>query len=308
MRNGIKKNKKAQMFTLIAILLLSLLLISFEVYSMVNQRESIQTRISSMNNYLFSVEKNLQRQMYISGFRIIFLAEDQITKTGDYIDVNSFFNEAFFNGTVAGTPNSIMVGATYNDLINSINQKAEKINVNVVMINPSLVISQDDPWNIKLTLVSNFVIEDKSNLARWEKQQITSEYIPIEKFEDPLFIVNTNAKILRKINRTIYQGIYAENTSVINLLDHLNKGYYAANPSAPSFLKRLAGNFSPDSNGIESFVNIPQLSQQGVPTPDKSCVDYIYFSGISPEYQAVSGMPEWFRLDTNHLAFYNVSG
>lgn len=300
-------NNKAQIFTLATIIILGLLFASFEIFSITQHREAIKTRVSTMDSFLFSIEQNLQRQMYISGFRIIFLAEDSIAKNGTYINVNSFFNEAFFNGSINGLHQEIMDGATYSDIFNSISQKAENINVNISLLNSSIIITQEDPWNVKFILISSFVMQDKTGLAKWEKTQIISANIPVENFEDPIFIINTNALISRKINKTIYQGIYTNGNDVANLLDHLNKGYYAANPLAPSFLNRLSGNFSADSNGIESFVKISDLAQQGLPTFEKSAVDYIYFSSSNPEAHQVSGMPSWFRLDRDHLSFYNAT-
>jgi len=305
------KNKKAQLFTILAILIIFLMFISFELFSFVNERNVVKERVSNMDSFLFSVEKNLERQVYISGFRILFLAENEITSSGNYINVESFFNEAFFNGTVNGDSNiSILKGATYPDLITSINQKASKINVNITLKNSVINISQSDPWNINFTMVSDFLMQDKNNLAKWEKQQTISAIVPISEFEDPLYTVNTYAKISRKINRTIYEGDYTDGNNVTNFLLHVNNHYYSANPFAPSFLKRLEGNLSADINGIESFVKVPDLSQQGLPTSEKSTIDYIYFSSDNPTYYSVSGMQSWFKIDNqdNHTEKYNVSG
>lgn len=261
-----------------------------------------------MDSFLFSIEENLQRQMYISGYRITFLAEDYITRTGNYTNINLFFNQAFFNGTVSGVHNDIMNGATYSDLVSSINQKASKLNVNITLSNPRIIIAQSDPWHINFTLTSDFTMEDKSKLARWDKQQTISSYIPVENFEDPIYIINTNAKVSRKINKTIYEGIYVENGNVANLLSHVNHDYYTAHNDSPSFIKRLSGDFSADKNGIESFVDISQLFQQGVSVTTKSVVDYIYFSSNTPSYYSVAGMPSWFKIDDAHITKYNVTG
>jgi len=305
-------NKKAQIFTLLAIFIISLMFISFRVFSIAEFRESTSTRISTMGNFLDSIEKNLERQMFISGFRIIFLAENQVTVTGTYIlSVNDFFNEAFFNGTVAGQSSDILNGATYTDLINSINNNAKKINVDITLKNSNIFLSMEDPWNVKFTLVSDFVMEDKSGLAKWEKQQNISALIPIEGFEDPMFIINTNALVSRKINQTIYDGIYANGSDVTNLLSHVNDGLYVEHTGAPNFLQRFEGDLTsdPGGNGIESFVNINELSQQGLPTSTKSTIDFIYFSSENPPHNGVQGMPSWFKIDNqdNHHAKYNVT-
>jgi len=302
-------NKKAQLFTLFSILLIFLTFVSFEIFSSLHEREVIKTRVSTMNSFLNSIEKNLERQVYISGFRILFLAENDITSTGNYIDVDSFFNEAFFNGSINGNSNqSILLGATYSDLINSINQKAKKINVNITLANSQIEVTQVDPWNVKFSLISDFIMQDREELARWEKEQIISAFIPVAGFEDTLYTVNTYAKVSRKINQTPYEGNYTNGVDISNLLNHVNNNYYSASSSAPSFLNRLEGNFSSDSNGIESFVNIPEIDTQGIPTLTKSDIDYIYFSSNNPVYYSVLGMPSWFRVDneSNHLEKYGV--
>ena len=90
------KNKKAQLFTLVAIALIILFFAGYEIYSVSNERVSINKRIETMNSFLFSLEKNIGREVYISGFRTIFLAEDRIAKTGSYIpNMNNFLNDAF---------------------------------------------------------------------------------------------------------------------------------------------------------------------------------------------------------------------
>lgn len=306
-----KMNNRGQIFTIIAILIISLMFVSFELFSFIHERNVVKTRVSTMNNFLFSIEENLERQMYISGFRILFLAENEITSNGVYIDIEDFFNEAFFNGTVNGdSNNSILLGATYSDLISSLNQKSSKINVDIVLTNTTIDVSQEDPWFVKFTMTSDFTMEDKEDLARWDKQQIISALIPVVGFEDPTYIVNSYAMLSRKIIQTPYERNYISGTDVTNLLSHVNNGYYAANSFAPSFLNRLEGNFSADENGIESFVEIPELSQQGLPVSTKSVVDYIYFSSDNPTYYSVSGMPSWFKIDSedNHTTKYNVGG
>lgn len=221
-------NKKGQLFTVIAILLILLTFVSFEFFSFLQQNKSIKTRVSTMDAFLFSAEENLERQIFISGFRVIFLADNRIISTGGYIsDVNGFFNEAFFNGTVAGQAETlIMPGARYTDIIKSLNTKAAKINVNITLSNSVFLVEQNDPWNVNITLVSDFVMTDKGGLARWEKTQVISTMVSVTFFLDPVSIINRNPTKIDKI-------LYEENTN------------------APSFLMRLGGDLTADVNGIE---------------------------------------------------------
>ena len=302
-------NKKAQLFTLVVTMLALLLFISFELYSILQSQHTIKERVKTMNNFLYALEKNMERRMYIIGFRMIFLAENEIATKGHYINPQEFFQEAFFNGTVEGKTNSFLEGATYDDLIESINQKANKINVRINITNSVINFSQEDPWRVKFTMDSHFIMEDKSGLARWEKDQHLVTYIPITTFEDPIFIVDTLGKVSRKINQTIYEGEYRSGNDSTNLSLHVENGLYAANPYAPSFLKRLAGDLSADENGIESFVVLPELSKQGLAVKNKSCIDYIYFSQRNPPIQSVEGMPSWFLIDSedNHTTKYQIT-
>jgi len=87
--------------------------------------------------------------------------------------------------------------------------------------------------------------------------------------------------------------------------------YYIASPNrGSSFLDRLQGDFSADANGVESLVNLQELSQKGIAAkPGKSIVDYIYFSNENPASCVVdSGLPSWFRLDDPlHTGIYQAS-
>ena len=297
-------NKKAMFFTILSILLLSLFLLSYTSYSLIqNQRESINKRVTTINNFVFSLEKDLPRQLYISGYRAMFLFEKTIAETGVYIsNINSSFNEIFFNGTLSSVEQSLMQGATYPDMVDLLNQRANKINVNVSFSSPQIFITQDSPWEIKVTLISNIFITDLGNLASWNKTQTSVSYIPIQSFDDPIYTINTNSKVINKINKTPYTSF-----NIANLTSHLENSYYIASPLAPSLLDKLEGKTSANENGIESLVYLPKLSAQGITIQDKSAVDYIYFSSNNPSASQVTGMPSWFKLDSPHLSVYGVS-
>ncbi|MFH1365691.1 MAG: hypothetical protein ABIH28_03845 [archaeon] len=299
---GLKRNKKAMFFTLFALVLLSLFLISSTLYIVISDRDSTSKRIETMNGFVFSVEQNLPRQIYISGYREIFLLEKQIADTGEYIsELNSKFEELFYNGSISQIEQEIMLGATFSDINNSINEKAKKMNMNADISSPSISFTQEDPWNVKITFNSRLLLKDNAGLASWDKNLEIISYIPIVNFGDPLYIVSTNGKVTNKINKTIYESF-----EIPNLILHNQKMYYKASTTAPSFLDRLQGINNANENGIESLVYLPALSQQGIAIKDKSCVDYIYFSSNNPAFQPIDGMPSWFKLDIGHLGDYST--
>jgi len=309
-----KMNKRGVFFTILVIAILSLFLVSYSAISLVKNRESINKRIDSMNNFVQLVEEDMPRKLYISSFRVIFLLLNRVIKNGTYIDdVNFRFNETFFNGSVYGElqPVNMTEGVIYSEILEDLNEKASKVNINVTMINPKMEISQEDPWNVRVFFSANLLIEDRSNLATWNRYFSQIVYVPIENFEDPIYIVETNSSVSNSINKTIYDSFY-DPGDTSNLSGHITNGYYIASTSGPSFLDRFEGNLSARSPyGIESLVNLNELESQGIPTFQKSIVDYIYFNETdNPASCRITGMLSWVRLDDedDHWDIYNVTG
>jgi hypothetical protein len=300
------------MFTLLAIALIGLLLLSFNVYSAIREKQVVQRRVETMDSFLHALEQTLNKQAYIAGFRIIFLADSKIIENGAYIsNMQDFMNEAFFNGTVSGVNVSLMNGITYNGIVDSLNDKASKINVNVTLADTNISMTQEDPWNVKFTISTNFVMTDRQGLARWNKTQNSSGIISIINFEDPVYVKNSNG-LSKKINRTIYEGHYNSSGNLANLSLHFQRGYYTNNSIAPSFLKRLSGDLSSDPNGIETFVDTSLLDEsiknKFDSTRTKTVVDYIYFNtAISTPGYTVTGMPAIFRIDDGHKPIYQLT-
>lgn len=298
--------KKGIFFTILVILIFSLFLASFTFYSGIKERKAAQKRIESMNGFLNSVEEDLPRKLFVSGFRSIFLIETKITETGQYSsNLDGNLQEIFFNGTLNQQPQDLMIGATFPELEQDIMDSARKINVNISLNNPSLSISQQDPWNVAFALTVNIVMEDRGGLASWNKTKTLVGLIPVENFEDPVYIVNTNGLVVNKIIKEPFP-YFVNGSDISNLLNHSENSYYAESPDAPSFLDRLQGVITESPNGIESLVNLQELSQRGINVQDKSVVDHIYFSAGNPGACHVPGMPSWFKLDDEHLSLYQA--
>lgn len=297
-------NRKGIFFTSIAILLISLLLITYTVYSKADERKSIQRRIETMNTFVHSLEEDISRKVFIAGFRSIFTFENKIIETGSYIpDVSAGFQEMFFNGSLNGIAQPIMNGATMTDITSSINAISGKVNINVTLSNPNIIIDQTDPWNVRVRLTGNLTIKDSSNLVSWKRELSSESFVPIEYFDDPIYTLSTGGIITQKINKTIYSQFDSA-----TLLIHTQSKYYKASAEAPSFIDRLQGNINLSSPyGVESLVDLQDLENKGVSISQKTIVDHIYFSSSSTSYCHVSGTPSWFYLDNNHLPSYNAT-
>ncbi|MFA5060865.1 MAG: hypothetical protein WC494_00940 [Candidatus Pacearchaeota archaeon] len=299
-------NKKGIFFTILAIILLSLLLISTGIYSVFQDRSSINSRINTINNFIFSLEKDISRQGYIAGYRAILSLGDYITSTGSFLnDSEQSIREAILNGTIENKTLNLMEGYTLPELNLRISEFAKKMNIEINYSLKNLSVSQDSPWEVKIDIEMEILIKDTDNLASWNKTENISSRIKIVDFEDPLYIIGTKGLIANKIKETSYEP-FVSGSNVSNLFAHVNSSSYIASPLAPSFLNRLEGNLTADINGIESLVYLPRLSSQGLATKEKSVVDYIYFSEYDPESYHVQGMPTWFRIDYEHLGVYGV--
>ncbi len=299
-------NKKGIFFTLTVIAAISLFLIGYTFYVNFGDRSTTHERINTLNTFIFSTEENLERQIFISGFRALFIMQTEAVEKGIYIpNATASFNELFFSGSFNGTTQPIMIGATFPDIKDAIQQKANKVNANINLNNPVIYITQSDPWNVDVVLKVNFDAQDQGKLVTWNKTQTYISKIPIKDFEDPLYLINTAGVITNKIEKTLFTF---NETNIANLNNHTTNKYYKANTQAPSYLNRLQGINNADSNGIESFVYIPQLSNQGIIIKDKTVVDYIYFSSNNPIACRITGMPSWFKIDQAHLTDYQLVG
>ena len=301
-------NKKAVFFTLITITILTLFATSYTTYSLFKNRESINNRITTLNNFVQSLEEDLPRQIYISGYRTIFLFNKRIVETSNYItDTQASIEELFFNGTLDGETQSLMNDATFTNLQNFLESNSEKINANIDLQNPTITISQNDPWNLKITFNTTLIIEDRGGLASWNKTSSINVLIPVVNFDDPIYAANTVGKVLNRINQTPYQTFVIGGDDT-NLTNHFQNSLYKESISAPSFLMRLEGNLSASPFGIESLVNPQKLADVGISAKYKSVVDYIYFSTDDPTKYTIPLVTNLILdNESNHLETYNVS-
>lgn len=112
------------------------------------------------------------------------------------------------------------------------------------------------------------------------------------------------------INQANYSIIYLDNLTdgvwSLPINQGLEQGYYSYfNESGPNFLQRLEANLNSSTNGLETWVNIPELEQAGIPVYDYSRIAYLYFSDYPGCYK-VRGLPDWFRIDWEHAVKYDL--
>ncbi len=311
-------NKKGIFFTLTAILLMALiLLISTYTYSfkLRDREEVISSRIDTINNFIKGIDSDLDREIYISGFRTILGMQDYMEEKGEFFNNSQeAFKEIFLYGKYGNETIDIMNDTSFTNWSNRMKDKAEELNIIINFTNVSFKVFQDEPWGIKINMIIKSEIKDVNGLAYWNYTFNKNNSISIIGFEDPLYTIGTYGKVSNIINKTPYEHfVIGNNTN--NLLNHLNRSYYKESTTAPDFLMRFSNNLSNSSYGIESMVNVQKLIDSGLTTKTKSVVDYIYFGNRSTSNLCINNtkadpdMPSWFRLDQddNHVSSYETS-
>ncbi|MCX6710327.1 MAG: hypothetical protein NTV63_05260 [Candidatus Woesearchaeota archaeon] len=315
---GKKVGKKGFFFTVIAIYLIAVLVFSASFqkrYELRKEGQVLSSRIKSMNDFVKDVDKDLERGLYISGFRTLMGLEEYMSSRGFFLnDTNSAFQEAFFNKSIGNYSIALLEGSSFSDWAYRINSHAEEMNLKVNFTFNNLTISQSSPWQVDIRINVSMHIWDVSGLASWHREKMIFSGISIIDLEDPLYSVNTYGRVANSIHKApSLDFVSGSDTSV--LLNHLNNSYYVSSVFAPSFLMRLSGNLSASPYGIESLVDVSELTSQGITAKTKSVVDYIYFSSRVTNYVCVDNalanpdMPSWFRLDPDdsHASFYEIS-
>lgn len=299
-------DKRGFFFTVLTIVLISLFLLTYGIYNEFQERTSEQKRVKTLNAFLQALEADLERQAYIMGFRAIFIIESRIGETGSYSSsVITQTNEIIKNGTLEGITQPLMIGATFNEIISAANEKALKLNAEINFTSPTITVFQTDPWNVIIQINSTMHLRDRNNKAAWILNKSIEVPIGVDNFEDPLYVLNTNGLVTNKITKTP-TTVFTQGSDVSALLAHVTNSYYTETSLAPNFINRLEGNLTPSPTGIESLVNLQELSGAGITVQDKTAVDHLYFSEQTPFSYRVQGMPSWFKIDSNHVALYDV--
>jgi len=300
-------NKKAFIFTSIVLIVLTLFFLSFTLRSP-DAEKTTKKRVETLDSLSKSLKKDMERNIYIAGYRTIFILEKKIVQTGTPISsVELAAEELFLNGTLNNNPEELMQGITFSEITSSLNLLAQKQNAQLQLQSPVFTISQSDPWHLNISLSISFNLSDNAKNAFWYTQETISSYIDIEHFEDPLYVIKTQGKITNNITRTPYTAFVSDN-NISNLNDHIINSYYLASSDAPSFIDRLEGKTTPNPNGIESLVNLQKFSQQEASVLDKAIIDHIYFSSSNPTAHQIQSLPSWAKVDDAHLSTYQVEG
>jgi len=297
-------NKRGIFFTVSAALLIGLALIAFVAFkSEPAGQQAIHTRVTTLDGFLRDAQRDMQRAFTISTFRGILALVQSVVETGEFVDdVNAAFHNAVINASYGNVTYALIENATMTEWADRLGDQAALVGIDLSVTFNSFSIQMNGPWTVMGTVNATIQLTDATGAAQFRVDQISTSEVSIIGFEDPLYAPNTLGRVTNIINQTPYSSF-----SAATLLDHAMEGYYIAHDDAPDYLLRLAGNVNSSANGIESLVDVEELSDNGVLVLARTAVDYLYWYNQSVSDCQVTGMPSWFYIDSTHEAVYDIS-
>jgi len=330
------------------LILISLSIIIFYFQTAETKIESTQRKIAleELHYFVENLKLDYEKALEISGTRAGTVLIGRILNSSenfaDYEMVpcdtskygikgsQSAMAELMLCGTLFGEKISEMENNTLMNWSNSVVRRGDvKIN-SLEIINVALAMY--DSWNIAAVSVLELSLSDKSELASFDGSINVVSLIPIENFEDPLYYLETHElDLVRKYKRCNYSN--SANGITINTWIN-DKCYHNSNESynGSCFFDRLEGRlklseeyltqsrayFANSEIGLESFASVSDLWMHNI-TLDfgkYTWVDYMYWQNVNGtckvtgtiNYAINSTQNITFRIDSRHVAKYNISG
>ena len=312
---AIKNNKKGILFTFIAILLITVLMMFLNPQTELSFNKDIpvvKTRVTKINNFVTDFENvYLPSIMRSTTYRALTALTYYMNVENSFLaNLQPAFKEVLFNGTINKNPIDIMDDNTLINWTNTIKASAEEtLNVNLNFNLTYVNIFQTTPWFIDIWLILSYSVS--SEIATWTRNDILIKTkLSVDNLYDPLYYVNTDGAYKKKINQI---DIKFDGWNVDNLSLFIGEeGYFHWQDSnAPNFLMRFTSDFSSSPCcGIESAVD---PSNPSIGDKVEIYLDYLYFNPSSnpvcTELYSITGLDSAFsdfKLDWSNVGKYLV--
>ncbi|MBI3051066.1 hypothetical protein HYY74_01275 [Candidatus Woesearchaeota archaeon] len=267
--------RKGIFFTLIAIMLMTILTIAFAPQEQVTHKDRVATvnlRVDTANDFVKRLKYSYMEESAETSGRHALLALVQFinrtTYLPDYNAVNTTFVEVFMNGSINGTPVEcyldtrlqppiknrdceplipsdyvVMRDRSFLSRMRAMeNASSEYLNIKVDFRDKAddyyVVFYQGNatgPWFVGINITANYSVD--AGLASWNVSQTVSVLVPIEGVMDPVYLVNASFNnTIRATNSTVW--------NLSNLSRLIHDQSYRQSPKAPSLFMRLYYNMS----------------------------------------------------------------
>ena len=296
-------NKRAVVFTFIAIALLSVILIAFLI-NVANKNTHVKiqdttVRIETLNSLTKSLGDELIPEAIRSSSNRAILSwlyfldhanNDTITQEflkTDNVNLNdnlknALIKESYYKDLNTKLPLSYMYdnkdksNYTLPAVLNELSNLANGSGVVFSYDDPStytFTITQTSPWEINVIVdIPRYEVSDSKKNIFWvfNDRQFSAK-LNIENYVDPFMLVYDNRSVT--INKTKITNFNIPQ----DFKNFYQRPEFIAHNDAPNFLSRIQGKFDPNINGIETV-----LDPLYFPNPNKySNVDFQYWNRIA---------------------------
>lgn len=312
-------NRRGVAYTVVAVILLIATASLFFAQSQRSAHEkhaAVAERIRAVDAFIDNFEADSRRAAYIAGFRSMIAMEQHMTTSGEYLsDPEETFKILFTTGNISAIHYIIMDNSSFNEYLDKVRVEARGQGVIFNATLKNLSLWQANPWSLLVNYTLTLNISDVRGTARWDTIQTFTGSVPIEDLRDPLYSVETLARVQHVIKRTNVSGFVndignANDTS--GLIAHYNNSFYAAHGRGPDILMRFAGDFSNSPYGIESLVDTQELFAQDLDVhASATIVDYKYFQALGADACNFVGdpdVPDRVKLALDDLDVYGIEG
>lgn len=312
-------NKKGFTYLISAIFLCAILfsvIVANDEYFFRDTQKIDSHRLVYMNDFVKGFNQDYERAIHIASFRTMVALEDYVASTGFFLNnTEESFKETVYNGTIEGKPIVIMNNSAIKDYISRVEDISSRLGITINITVLNIHLTQSDPWFIDVGAETRILINDSLNTAYWEYNKTFFVSVPTDNLRDPIYSTYTYNRLSNTIRKSNFTHLVGANNNTDNLTAHIENGYYIESDKAPNFIMRFENNLTPNENGIESIVNINDISDQDIVVyPERIKVDYIYFNSLnftkvcdfSPVNDTIENLE--FILTQDRLEMYEVDG
>ena len=274
------KGKKGALFTVLAILLSSIMIVGmfYLVESPLDKDvDSIRLRIKTTNNYIDQTEQFVKNALFITGSEAIdFMLNEMISRNSYFSNFDAEFQNCVFNGEINPPGGGAAIGCPGTTNINSYTEDIarlaeEYLNIDSTITVDSIWLAQSDPWHIEVW--GNVSIHADDSYASWTVNRTIREKILIIGMEDPVYVLSTYIPYRNYINITAFEVEWEERPSTLDRI--VTERHYFSYRSGPSYLNRLRN--STDASDCCGIVSIIPPNETIIPTDNQvSHLDFIY--------------------------------
>jgi len=228
------RSKKGFIFTLLALLVISFMVIEisiyFSAYQIRQESEPLKIRTKVVEEFATQLtSENIRGVSYISAYNAVHtLAKDAVTQpvTGTSTEnISNVIRGLFWNGTRQDTGIVLIANGTLESWKTSLESLANKVGIYLTITTSDFKVNQSDPWTVQINYTFTYSLQDNYTNTRIADVYNVSVNVPIYGAEDPLF-KNQTRTACPTCTRNIFNYAGTVNTSKIDLTNALGKGWF----------------------------------------------------------------------------------